>query len=109
MTISPIDLTKEERACLAHGFCGPRPGSNFFPMLEIKDYGVQIPGEKLEALVRAKVLIGSPVSGPIACIKGGNFGPYGDIPDIEMSYKYFLADANAEIAGSRNERELYSI
>lgn len=86
-----LSLTKQERDALGHGFRGPRPGSNAFPLLQLKDLGIHILGEKLDALIRAGILIGKPVTGPMTCIKGGNAGPYGEIPDVELTHSYWLA------------------
>ena len=88
-----IELSIAERGALSRGFRGPRPGSNAFPLLEIRDFGVKIPGEKIDALIRAGVLVGTPVAGPVQCIKGGLAGPYGEIPDVELSHKYRLSQS----------------
>lgn len=89
MTATP--MTKEEEAVLRRGFRGPRPGSNAFPLLEIRDYGIKISGERIDALVRAGALVGTPVSGPCEVIKGGHAGPYGEIPDVELNHRYEVA------------------
>jgi hypothetical protein len=85
-------LTTGERDALRHGFQGPRPGSNAFPLLEIRDSGVKIPGERIDALLRAGVLVATPrAAPPYAVIKGGNAGLYGEIPDVELTHNYYLA------------------
>lgn len=84
------EMSPDELRVLARGFRGPRPGSNAFPLLEIRDLGVKISGERIDALIRAKHLIGTPVAGAVQVIKGGNAGPFGEIPDVELSYSYRL-------------------
>jgi hypothetical protein len=84
-------LTTGERDVLRHGFHGPRPGSNAFPLLEIRECGVKIPGERIDALLRTNVLVATPRDAPYAVIKGGNAGPYGEVPDVELTHNYSLA------------------
>lgn len=91
-----IELTKAERAVLSGGFCAPRPGNNFFPLLELKKGGVTIEGERIDALIRAGLLVGSPVSKPKKPIKGGDLGPHGEIPDIEITHRYALKTATGQ-------------
>jgi len=84
-------LTEGERRVLARGFQGPRPGSNAFPLLSLKKEGVEVTGERIDELLRAGILHASPRAGkPIAEIKGGNAGPHGEIPDIELTHDYRL-------------------
>jgi hypothetical protein len=90
-------LTTGERDALRHGFQGPRPGSNMFPLLEIRDSDVKISGERIDALLRANVLVATPREAPYALIKGGNAGPpYGEIPDVELTHNYYLALMSGE-------------
>jgi hypothetical protein len=86
-----MELTKEEREVLSRGFQGPRPGSNAFPLLELRKGDVKISGERLDAMIREKVLEGWPRADPHSVIKGGDAGPYGEIPDVELIYNYRLA------------------
>jgi hypothetical protein len=53
---------------------------------------VKIPGERIDALLRAGVLVATPrAAPPYAVIKGGNAGLYGEIPDVELTHNYYLA------------------
>lgn len=85
-----LQMTDAERAVLARGFRGPRPGSNSFSYLNVTDLGVQIDGERIDAMIRAGVLIGSPVSGPVEVIKGGPAGPYGGIPMRDFNFRKLI-------------------
>jgi hypothetical protein len=62
-----------------------------FPLLEIRDSDVKISGERIDALLRANVLVATPRDAPYAVITGGNAGPYGEIPDVELTHNYYLA------------------
>ena len=84
-------LTDAERLVLLGGFQGPRPGSNAMPLLEFRKDGVKISGERIDALIRAGELIATPRDKIAHTIQGGNAGPFGEIPDVELSFNYRLA------------------
>jgi hypothetical protein len=53
---------------------------------------IEVTGERIDELLRAGLLAATPRDGKkIAEIKGGNAGPYGEIPDVEMTHDYRLA------------------
>ena len=85
------ELNDAERRILANGFQGPRPGSNAFPLLSLKKDGTEVTGERIDELFRAGILVAIPRDGlPVSEIKGGNAGPYGEIPDVELTHNYRL-------------------
>ena len=82
-------FSNEMLDALEKGFVGPRPGSNFFPLLSLHVAGEELDGERIEELVRAGHLSHSPVQSE-TFVSGGDCGPYGIIPDIDLTHKYFL-------------------
>lgn len=75
---------------LRKGFRGTKPETNFAGFLELCDGDVTVPGEEILRWVRLGWLEAFPVTGTVDIIKGGNAGPYGEIPDIEITHSYFL-------------------
>ena len=85
-------LTRRERDILSKGFQGPRPGSNAMPLLELRKNGIVISGERIDELERAGVLVATPRDRVVHTIRGGDAGPYGEIPDIELSFNWHLKE-----------------
>lgn len=85
MTVSPTVA-----AMLRKGFLGPRPGSNAFPLLQLGKNPDAIFGEDIERLLREGLLTTEPGIGDAPIIKGGDAGPYGEIPDIDLTHRYWL-------------------
>jgi hypothetical protein len=82
-----------QRILRAAPFRGPAPVNNYWSLLALRDDAGEIPGEEIAAVVRAGLLRASPVNGSVAVIAGGDAGPYGEIPDVEMTHRYDANDA----------------
>lgn len=63
---------------LDRGFRGPRPGSNVFVFVELAVEGETLAGEDVET------------------IRGGDCGPFGEVPDIECTHVYRLTPLGRE-------------
>jgi len=57
-------------------------------------------GEDIERWLRDGLLSAAPVSGAVEAIKGGNAGPYGEIPDVEMTHSYRLTERGLALIGA---------
>lgn len=90
MTKNPVTTI---RALLERGFRAPRPGSNAMPLLELRAADGRMPGEEVDRWVRDGLLTAEPVDGEPEVMRGGNAGPYGEIPDVEMTHRYRLTEA----------------
>lgn len=77
---------------LAQGFLGPRPGSNAFPLVELRDDDGDVPGERIAELARIGILVGIPAGEEIECLKGGDGGDMGEIPDVELTHRYYIVE-----------------
>lgn len=84
-------MNKAQRQILEGGFIGPRPGSNAFPLLQLGKGESRIDGEILEAMFRAGHFDVAPAVSPDS-IKGGDAGPYGEVPDVELDFSWRLND-----------------
>lgn len=91
-------------AALKKGFVGPRPGSNSFPFVQLGKDDSRIDGEELEALFRSGYLTARPAR-ETSELKGGDAGPYGEIPDVELSFAYELTPAGLLALSSQDGRE----
>lgn len=99
-------LTEAQRRLLAGcPFLGPRPGSNAFPLLALRDVGGDIAGEEIDAAVRAGLLVATPVCGDVKVIKGGDAGPYGEIPDVECTHRYAVTDVGRRAIADQEGRD----
>jgi hypothetical protein len=88
-----MKATEAMATILRRGFIGPRPGSNAFPLLELKTPGCKFLGEEIDTWIRQGLLRAEPVVGEVSFIKGGDAGPYGEIPDVALTHRYELTDA----------------
>lgn len=84
-------LRDDERMALRAGFQGPRPANNVWPLLQLQKDGVVLTGERIEELFRHGIIIAEPRKQVSNTIPGGNAGPFGEIPDIDLSFNYYLA------------------
>jgi hypothetical protein len=85
-------LNEAQRRILERGFMGPRPGSNAFPLLQLGKDGSRIDGEVLDAMFRAGHFEVTPARAP-SHIRGGDAGPYGEIPDVDLDFAWRLSAA----------------
>lgn len=99
-------MTEAAIALLAKGFCGPRPGANIFYLTELRvSDGTSIDGETIDALTRSGLLVAEPKIGAVDTIKGGDAGPYGEIPDISITHRYRLSDLGRSTLSGRGDPE----
>lgn len=86
-------LNDAQRQILERGFMGPRPGSNAFPLLQLGADDSRIDGEILDAMFRAGHFDISPAVKPAEQIRGGDAGPFGEIPDVDLDFQWRLSEA----------------
>lgn len=97
-------MNEAQRQILQRGFIGPRPGSNAFPLLQLGEGESRIDGEVLDAMFRAGHFDITPARSP-SQIKGGDAGPYGEIPDADLDFAWRLNDAGLKaLAHSNGDR-----
>lgn len=82
-----------ERILRATPFAGPAPTNNYWSFLALRDDGEgEIAGEEIERAVRRGVLRAERLpSAPIE-VEGGDAGPYGEVPTIELTHRYLAND-----------------
>ncbi len=78
---------------MASIFLGPRPGSNAWPLLRLETAAGDVMGEDINAWIRGGLFEPEPIDGEINVIKGGQAGPYGDIPDVDLNFRYYITAA----------------
>ena len=77
-------MTEAEKKAFEKGFVGPRPGSNYWPMVVLKFAGETIPGQRINDLCAAGELIAEPVLGDLHTLDGGGL----DLPDVECTHHF---------------------
>ena len=87
-----MKMTEAQIKMLEGGFLGPRPGSNSFPLLQLGKGELRIDGEQLDTMNRSGWLNAVP-SSTHSTIEGGDAGPYGEVPDVELLFHYQLTPA----------------
>lgn len=97
-------LTEAQVKVLETGFLGPRPGSNAFPLLQLGMGESRIDGELIDSMIRAGHLEAFP-STDSTTIKGGDAGPYGEIPDVELMLRYELTPAGRIAISGKSDSE----
>jgi hypothetical protein len=85
-------MNEAQRRILERGFMGPRPGSNAFPLLQLGKDDSRIDGEILDTMFRAGYFDITPAQSPDQ-IKGGDAGPYGEIPDVDLDFAWRLNES----------------
>ena len=90
-----MDFNDAQRRVLANGFVGPRPGSNAFPLLQLGKGESRIDGEVLDTMFRAGHFDITKAQTPDR-IKGGDGGPFGEIPDVDLDFVWTLTDAGRD-------------
>ncbi|MBV5269003.1 MAG: hypothetical protein JZU55_02630 [Afipia sp.] len=92
MTDPAVRLSEAQIKLLERGFLGPRPGCNAFPLLQLGDGPSRIDGEQIDAMIRLGYLEAAAASRSETII-GGDAGPYGEIPDVELMLVYSITPA----------------
>ena len=88
-----MKITEAQIRLLTGGFVGPRPGSNFWPMLVLDNEGdAQVDGEDIDGWARQGFFDVWPAKDGRS-LKGGETELYGEIPDIEFTHCYELNSA----------------
>ncbi|MCJ2090878.1 hypothetical protein MKK88_33580 [Methylobacterium sp. E-005] len=79
---------------LKGGWLACRPGSNFMPYCYLQTPSGDVDGEQMESLWRAGLLSAEPYSGSLrASLGGGDYGPYGHIPEFELNFDWTVSPA----------------
>lgn len=99
-----IDPTIAKTILLGGGFYGPRPGSNFFPLLQLGDSPHRVLGEEIETWIRDGLITAAPASGEISILKGGSTEDYGEVPDIELTHEYSLTELGRKFFGNESQQ-----
>lgn len=82
-------MTEAEKRAFQQGFIGPRPGSNYWPMVVLKFAGETILGQRINDLCASGELIATPVEGELHTLVGN-----GDtLPDVECTHHFVIADS----------------
>jgi hypothetical protein len=74
-------------------FLGPAPINNYWSLLALKDDDGEIAGEEIELAVRRGLLWAERITSAPPEIKGGDAGPYGEVPTIELTHRYLANDS----------------
>jgi hypothetical protein len=87
-----MSLSAAQWRLLGDGFRGPRPGSNALALLGLSDGAVTVTGEEIDRLLAAGLLTVRPVRGAVEILPP-SCGPYGEVPEVEMTHNYELSVA----------------
>jgi hypothetical protein len=93
-----VTLSRAQWRLLSEGFRGPRPGSNTLALLGLSDGTVTITGEEIDRLLVAGFLLVRPVRGEVEILPASH-GPFGEVPEIEMTHNYELSALGRRASG----------
>ena len=99
-----VTLSDAQWRLLSEGFRGPRPGSNALALLGLSDGTVTVTGEEIDRLLAAGFLTVRPVLGDVEILPA-SCGPYGDVPEVEMTHNYALSALGRRACGGGDTGE----